>query len=243
MTVPHLINLIAHVAAGACAMGIGFCILFTTKGTVVHRKMGRAFTYFTLAVCLSAVIGSVFFRFIPMFAVLTVLVAFQLLSGWHVIYTKDLGPNRVDLLLASCATLVGGLLLKQVLSSPSTGSTSNVVVYSSLGTLALLVFYEFLRWTFPKAWHANLWRYEHIYKLVASLFAMISAFVGNVIRFGQPYSQIAPSIVGLLTIGWFFWMNYRYRMKPSLTAAEAIENPTVTYLPQASQNPIKSSVL
>lgn len=46
--------------------------------------------------------------------------------------------------------------------------------------------------------------YDHAYKLIASLPGRLSAFVGNVVRKGQPWSQIAPSAIGLLTILFLF---------------------------------------
>jgi hypothetical protein len=32
---------------------------------------------------------------------------------------------------------------------------------------------------------------------------MVSAFVGNVVEWGQPWSQIAPSVVGLIVVVYF----------------------------------------
>ncbi len=51
----------------------------------MHRRCGRRFANSALVVGLTATIGSVFFRFIPVFAVLNVLVVYQLVSGWRVI--------------------------------------------------------------------------------------------------------------------------------------------------------------
>ena len=212
----HLLNIMVHVVAGIAAMGIGIFILAKEKGSAFHRKAGRIYIYFALVVCASAIVGGAFFRFVPMFAALTVLASYQLLSGWHVVHTKAMGPNRMDLLLTVCAAIWGGLLLKAVLAAPPSQSTSDVVVYSSLGALAFLILYDTLRWFFPKSWHATLWRYEHIYKLVSSLFAMLSAFAGNVIRFGKPTSQLAPSVIGMLAIAWFFWLNYRGKTTPRI---------------------------
>jgi hypothetical protein len=60
----------------------------------------------TLVVCLTAVIGNIVFRFMPLFAVLTVLVSYQLLSGWHVIYTRAAGPNAIDASLLIARTVL-----------------------------------------------------------------------------------------------------------------------------------------
>ena len=48
----------------------------------------------------------------------------------------------------------------------------------------------------PHHWHAALWRYEHIYKLLASLFVMLSAAAGKLLHVGQPWTQLASSVLG-----------------------------------------------
>jgi len=210
MTVPmmHLLNIAMHIGAGIAAMGLGLIMLASAKGTLTHRARGRLFVALTSAVCITGAIGTVFFRFIPLFAVLTVLVSYQLASGWHIIFTKESGPNRVDALLAICA---GGwaLYLIPLLVSSGMNASAASVIYSTLGALFVLLAYDLARWWFPKRWHAALWRYEHIYKLVSALFGMLSAATGNLIRVGQPWSQLLPSVLGALAILWLFQRNWR----------------------------------
>jgi uncharacterized membrane protein len=202
MTLAHLSNIALHIGAGSIAMAIGFWLLATSKGTPAHRRTGRVFVFFTLLVCATAAIGNLAFRFTPLFAVLTVLVLYQLLSGWHVISTRAAGPDRIDALLGVCAAVAGAALLPYVLAK---GESAAPVIYSSLGTLLLLLTYDALRWLFPRDWHARLWRYEHMYKLLASLFAMLSAAAGNLLPQAQPWSQLLPSALGIACIAWFFW--------------------------------------
>jgi uncharacterized membrane protein len=209
MSPMHLINLFSHIGAGIAAISLGFLLLASTKATSSHRERGRAFVALTLVVCVTGVVGNVFFRFIPLFAVLTVLVAYQLLSGWHVIYTKAAGPNRIDAFLAVCAASWAMFLIPLLLSGNGTRNAAPTVTYSSLGALVFLLAYDTARWCFPRRWHASLWRYEHIFKVVASLFAMLSAATGNLVRFGQPWSQLAPSVLGIVTIVWFIWRDLR----------------------------------
>lgn len=202
----HLINLAVHVGAGIAAMGLGFFMLASPKGDLPHRKRGRRFVALTLVVCATAVIGNTFFRFVPLFAVLTVLVLYQLLSGWHVVHTKSAGPNRVDALLLLCAAAWTVFLVPVLLSAPR--SSAPTVVYSSLAAIVVMLAYDSARWGFPRTWHATLWRYEHIYKLNAALFAMLSAATGNLIRIAQPWSQLLPTVVGFCVVFWCFWRNH-----------------------------------
>lgn len=197
----HLANLIVHVGAGSVALGIGFAVLAKAKGTAEHRRLGRLFAGFTLVVSLSAIMGTLFFRFVPIFAVLSLLVPYQLVSGWRSIYTRSRGPQWVDGGLTLLALAIGAWLVPTVLAHPS---QSPIVERSSLAALGALLLYDGARWLFPQRWHRNLWRYEHSYKLIASVFGMLSALVGNVIRAGQPWSQIAPSAAGVVVIAYFF---------------------------------------
>lgn len=213
----HLVNLGIHVAAGTVALAIGLTMLAKAKGTPSHRRMGRIFCYFTLVVCCSAIVGTIFFRFVPISAVLSVLVPYQLIGGWRSAYTRDRGPSKVDAICTLIATAFTIALLPTVLEYPS---QAPIVVHSSLGALATILFYDAIRWLFPCQWYRMLWKYEHGYKLIASIFAMLSAFVGNVVRIGQPWSQIAPSAVGVLVILYFFWRLYRQdRSRRALTEA------------------------
>ncbi len=47
----------------------------------MHRRLGWGFAAMALLVSLTATIGLIAFRFLPVFAVLTVLTTYQLLSG------------------------------------------------------------------------------------------------------------------------------------------------------------------
>lgn len=203
MVSSHLLNLIIHISAGVMAIPIGLWLLAMPKGTALHRQRGRIFAWITLVVCATAVIGNAIFRFMPLFAVLTVLVLYQLLSGWHVVYTKAAGPNRIDALLCTVAALAGACLVPIIFANTADGKTL-VVVYATLGALFALLAYDALRWWFPRHWHAFLWRYEHIYKLIASLTSMTSAAAGNLFPQGQPWSQLLPSALGIVAIGWCF---------------------------------------
>jgi uncharacterized membrane protein len=212
-----LLNIAVHLGAGIAAMGLGFLMLASAKGTRSHRARGRVFVALTCAVCATGAIGNLFFRFMPLFAVLTVLVAYQLASGWHVVFTREAGPNRVDALLAVCA---GGwaLYLIPLLAAGGTQDAAAVVVHASLAALLVLLAYDLARWCFPRYWHAALWRYEHIYKLVSALFAMLSAATGNLLKVGQPWSQLLPSVLGALTILWFFQRTWRAGRHPARPA-------------------------
>jgi hypothetical protein len=88
----------------------------------------------------------------------------------------------------------------RVFADGATAGAAASVLYATLAAVGMLLAYDAARWIFPKRWHAVLWRYEHIYKILGCLFGMLSAAVGNTVRVGQPWSQLAPTVIGLATV-------------------------------------------
>lgn len=221
MSPANLINVIIHITAGSIGLGLGFTILAIKKGTPLHLKLGRYFAYSAIIVCFSAALGLVFFRFLPLFAVLTVLVLYQLIGGWRTAHTKQAGPAAIDAVWTAFGTVCAIALVPKLFSHLEL--TTPTVLYSTLGGLAVILIYDVVRWTFPRSWHETLWIYEHVYKLIGTLFGMLSAFVGNVVRFGQPWSQILPSLIGLMVIAWFFIKINMRRNEYGLLSTDAHE--------------------
>jgi uncharacterized membrane protein len=213
MDTAHTANLAIHIGAGAIGILIGLVILLRDKGTDTHRRLGRAFAIAALITSASAATGLMLFRFLPLFAVLTVLTSYQLLSGWRAARLKARGPEMWDAALTLVAIGITVLLLPTLHSAAAQANAKPVVLASTLIALAAILLYDSLRWIFPRRWFARLWRYEHIYKLISSFAALTSAFAGNVLRGAQPWSQIAPSAIGTLLIIWFFAQNAR-RQRP-----------------------------
>jgi uncharacterized membrane protein len=209
MTTPHLLDLGVHILAGSAAIVLGLYLLGQPKDATHHRRRGRVFVLLTAVVCLSAAIGNAVFRFLPLFAVLTVLVSYQLLSGWHVIYTRANGPDRIDAGLLLGAVAITAMLVRRLfLDGVMIGAAASVMV-STLAAVAILLAYDAARWLFPRRWHAVLWRYEHVYKILGCLFGMLSAAIGNTVRSGQPWSQLAPSVLGIVAVGGCWVRIYR----------------------------------
>jgi uncharacterized membrane protein len=200
MTTPHLLNILVHILAGSTAIVLGLYLLVKPKDAILHRRRGRVFVLLTFVVCLTAAVGNAVFRFMPLFAVLTVLVSYQLLSGWHVIHTQAAGPNSFDAGLLLGASMITAILVRRLFADGAMVGASASVLYSTLAAVLCLLAYDAARWLFPRRWHATLWRYEHLYKILGCLFGMLSAAVGNTVRVGQPWSQLAPSVAGLIVV-------------------------------------------
>jgi uncharacterized membrane protein len=202
MSLPHLLNLATHVGTGGIAIALGFAVLARPKGDARHKRWGRRFVVLTTIVVATAATGLAVFRWMPLFAVLTLLVGYQLLSGWRAARTRDAGPNRLDLALSLLAAALAAVLIPVALRDPD---VPRAVLLGSCGALAAVLSYDLLRWLAPARWHIAAWRYEHLYKMNAALFGMISAFIGNTVRAWQPWSQLLPSIIGVIAVlvqGW-----------------------------------------
>ena len=179
----HFINIVLHVSAGCLALMLGLAILMRKKGTSTHRKLGKLFCYSGFAVCFFAATGLVFFKFMPLFTALLFLVFYQVVSGWRIAVAQAAGPSQPDAAWTLMAAAVGTTLGVWLWKHPD---SNHAGPYGTLGALALVLAYDAGRWLFPKRWHASLWRYEHLYKMVSSIFGMMSAFVGSI----EPASQI-----------------------------------------------------
>ena len=216
MLTPHEMNIALHVDAGTVGLLLGAILLVRDKGTPQHRRMGRIFVGFAGVVCLSALVGTVFFRFIPLFAVLTLLVSYLVLGGWRVVYTQGRGPGVWDALLTVCAAVGTVLLVPVLMKTDLTNGSSMPVIFSTLGAVVVIMLYDTAKWFFPRRWHARLWRYEHTYKVLSALSGMASAAVGNI--FHTTIAQLLPSALGTVVIAHFFWREAR-RPNPSFPAS------------------------
>ncbi len=211
MTPAHLSNLLIHIGTGTVALLLGVTVLLRAKGTESHRRLGRIFAWLTLAVCLSAMLGLIVFRFLPLFAVLTLLVLYQLGGGWRAGRTRAAGPGLIDALW-TIAAVAGSVVLVGILVRQPEGLST--IVVSTLGGLLTVVAYDVIRWLFPRRWHRVAWRYEHSYKMIAATSGMLSALMGNVVRVGRPWSQLWPVPLGIIVIFYFFYQLYREDTAP-----------------------------
>jgi uncharacterized membrane protein len=197
----HALNLLVHILAGTLGIGLGLVLLARAKGTAEHRRLGQRFVRLVLVVCASATIGVLVFRFMPLFAVLDVLVLYQGVSGWRVARTQARGPALADALWTLAAAVALVVLIPRLLAVED---SSPIVVRATLAGVGMVLLYDTARWAFPRRWHARLWPYEHVYRMNGALFGMIAAFVGNTVRVWQPASQLLPTAIGVAVTGYFF---------------------------------------
>jgi uncharacterized membrane protein len=193
--------LILHISTGLAAVLVGFGPLLTRKGSRAHRLWGRAFVGLmtTLLVCAWAMTA---LHFNTYFLALSATASLTLFSGVRVLGRKrpDIRPQDRSRPLDWAATLgalgigVWVLALIAVGRSDSPPVVSAALAYGALSAGA----WDVWRFSRPRDWpfSPDLWRYEHLVKMLSAHAAVLSAFSGNFLTFlPQPWSQLWPTVL------------------------------------------------
>ncbi|MGI4834410.1 MAG: hypothetical protein ACRYFK_13220 [Janthinobacterium lividum] len=209
----HRFNILTHIAFGSLALLVGLGPLLGRKGGPLHGRLGRWFLGLVVVVLLSAVLGLAVFDFRPFLTAIVLLTTYQAYAGYRTAHIQATGPTRRDG-LAAAVFLAGGLLFLLALPRIRLG-WSPVVMHSTLGLLLGITTYDLGRYGWLPRWQRGAWRYEHIWKLVSTYGALLSAFSGNVLVRYQPYSQFVPSVLGVgLALGFMgrtYWQRRHLR--------------------------------
>lgn len=187
-----------HVAAGMLALVAGFIALGTVKGSKKHVSAGRYFLWMIAIVIFTALIGIFAFNRNTFLLVITLLSGYNACSGFRAIRLHGSKPALPDYIIPLIALSSGGYYLYYINSIGQYWAP--VIVFSTLGALALICIYDLSRVFMPVELLKKTFIYEHIYKLTSALSGITSAFTGTVFPQFEPYSQILPSILGLTYI-------------------------------------------
>lgn len=198
-----------HIATGLGAVLTGIAPVLTRKGSRAHRLAGRVFAVL-MAILLACAWVMTALKMNTYLLALSTSASLTLFSGLRV-----LGRKRPDLRRADRATAldwgvtlaiagVGLLVLWLVLSGRGVGpaAISVALVHGAL-SMSLWDLWRFLR---PTDWpfSPELWRYEHLWKMLGAYSAVLSAFSGNFLRFlPPPWSALWPTVLfQTLTVIW-----------------------------------------
>ena len=201
--------LAVHIIAGLAAVLIGIAPVLTRKGSRLHRLTGRAFAVL-MAVLLAAAWAMTAIRMNAYLLALSASATLTLFSGLRVLGRKRPDLRRSDrattldwivtVALASVGAMVLGLLLNGRGSGPSAVAVALVYATFSMGGWDLWRFARPTDWPFSP----ELWRYEHLWKMLGAYSAVLSAFSGNFLRFvPAPWSALWPTLLfQTLTVIW-----------------------------------------
>ena len=221
MSILHQLNILVHIVFGSLALLVGLGPIFTAKGGALHGRLGRWFLGLATVALITAVLGLAVFNFRPFLTVIVLLSVYQAYSGYRALLTRATGPTRRDGLF-SLLFLLGGVAFLLLLPRIRL-VWSPVVMYSTLGTLLAMTVYDLSRFWWRQRWQRGAWLYEHIWKMMSTYSALLSAFTGTVLAAYQPYSQFVPSVLGSMAawgfMGLVYWQRRGRRAAAALISA------------------------
>jgi hypothetical protein len=193
----HHLNTLSHVSAGVLALLLGLLPLLSRKGSPLHRLSGWLFVAAGCVVLICALIGVIAYPRPGPLVMVTLSASYQYLSGLRALPRFRTAPSGLDTMLALAALTGCGLLLSRMASGEA--SWSPAIGYSTLGFLAVVALYDLSRPLWASAWR-KIRAIDHGLKMTGTYFAFASAGLGNLVRDWQPWSQIAPSALGLIVM-------------------------------------------
>jgi hypothetical protein len=194
----HGVNVAVHVAAGALALIAGAGALLTRKGAAAHRKAGRVFAWLGGIILATAVVADVLYDPPGPLVAATLAFGYQYLSSLRTLALKARAPSWLDAALAMAGLAACAALL--VFMGQGTASWTPAIGYSTVGYTAAVALYDLSRPLWAGVWVRHARPLDHGLKMTGAYFAMMSAGVGNVLRDLQPWSQIGPSILGVVVM-------------------------------------------
>lgn len=196
--IAHALNVWVHIVAGAAALAIGTVPLLTLKGGNLHRRAGLVFVFVGAVVLGTALIGNALFNPPAPLVAASLAAGYQYCSSLRALSLRDRGPGWIDALLALAG--LGGCGALFTFMGPGTASWTPTIGYSTIGYVAIVAIYDLSRHFWRRAWIARARPLDHGLKMTGFYFAMMSASVGNVFRDLQPWSQVGPSMLGLVVM-------------------------------------------
>jgi hypothetical protein len=197
----HTANVAIHIVAATFALVVGLGSLFSAKGGAAHRKAGKFVLPAAIIVAVTAVIGVVVDPSRPALTAITISASYQLMSGMRARWLRGLRSRPLGAFDAMIA--VAGLsaaLWLLITMGPGTPSFTPAIGYSAIGFVTLLSGYDLSRFAWQELWRRKVWPIDHGLKMVGFYFAMVSAATGNLLRDFQPWSQVIPSVIGVIAL-------------------------------------------
>ncbi len=196
----HVANILAHIGFGTIAILLGLGQVFTSKGGRAHAWIGRVYLGLFVIVISTAILGSIGFGFRAFLAALTLSASYWLISGLRVLKIRECGPrwfdNGVALIFIILALAFAGFMR----SHPE---QSTMAAYIALANVLFICMYDLARNLNRRAWIKRSWLNEHIYKMIGSHGALISAAGGNLFLNLQPWSIFLPPLLSLVLVVFF----------------------------------------
>ena len=199
--IAHNINILIHISFGAVAIILGSIQLLNQKGGMLHKRMGRWFLVCFTVIIATGLIGVFVFFYRAFLTVLTLAAAYNCISGVRTLRLKGVRPKKIDNGVSVFALCVCFIFHITVDSSQT--NTSIITIYATLTSLVIMNLYDVSRNLLPLSWLQKHWLSEHIVKMISAFSALLSAVTGNLLPDYAPFSQLAPSIIGVALMALF----------------------------------------
>ena len=193
----HPINIFVHVVSGTIALLTGCIALGVKKNSLFHKRFGNYFMVSIMIVVATGILGVLVFKRNSFLLLITLLSFYQAYSGYRMVKEKSNTFYGIDFGIQLVVISTAIYFWKYLLAKEDQ-MWSPIIIYSTLSYLFLVIFYDWIRYRFPKHWYTSLWRYEHMAKMIGALSAISSAFLGTILPDYQPFSQLTPSVLGCL---------------------------------------------
>ena len=217
MTQLHAANITIHVIAASFALLVGLASLFSAKGGATHRRAGKYVLPAAVIAATTAVIGVMVDPSRPALTAITLSATYQLVSGMRALWLRGLRDHSFDGFDIIIALSGSGAALWLLLTmGPSSPSFTPAIGYSAVGYVTLLSGYDLSRFAWQKLWKRKVWPIDHGLKMVGFYFALVSAAAGNLLRDFQPWSQVIPSVLGVIAL--IVFTTFYFRRTPASAA-------------------------
>lgn len=210
-----------HILAGAMAMLSGFSILFITKGSALHKRVGRAFFYAMLALGSSGAAVATL-RSIPLSLLNGLLVCYFVLTSLSTIRAERERHRHIDRMLAGfgAALLLGYMLAVFAARGMPGGMLGGfgVAAYVVFGLVTAMAVFGDLRYLRSGSRSPGARLIRHLWRMFFPLFMATAAFfLGQAKLFPPEIQQSFYIFVPVLLVlgAMLFWVCLVYFSGPA----------------------------
>jgi hypothetical protein len=199
----------SHILAGVLSLVVAPIAMAVSKGGSIHRVAGKIFFWAMTWIFLTAIVLSVYYKWIPFLLMVSVVSYYLTVSGYRTLYQKQLPSGKGVLWYDWLVVIATGLFLLgfaawgiYLWTNSQAGGGVFLILGFSLGGL-LSVRGEIKAFITPPT-DKNRWLYNHIGRMVGAFIASVTAFSTNVLTFIPGiWPWIWPTLVGTpLIIYW-----------------------------------------
>ncbi len=199
-----LVSYFIHVIFGFVAFGAGILALISTKGSPVHVKAGKVFSYLMVAVALSTLIFMAY-RFLPLAIVMAVAVLYFIPSAIFALRHKSANAQLVDRLLIAIPAVmfifscIQAVRFQFIEGGPKIGPAMMALTFG-------FILYQDIRVFNQRRHHGNFWIRRHLTRMVLAFTFAAMSVVRIGINFGLTFEQstVFPLLVAWLVIIFYF---------------------------------------